>query len=183
VIKTNHGSHTILIVRNGNINKPDAARIFSDWLSKDWSWYGYELHYIPIPRKIIIEPFMQSGDSSLTDYKFYCFNGQPHSCQVIMNRGSNETISHYDMNWKYQPIYERPDCISIQDLKRPNEFNTMYSYAKQLSADFKFVRVDFYIIKNVVYFGELTFIPAAAYLNYKDDTADRKIGNLLNLKG
>lgn len=52
---------------------------------------------------------------------------------------------------------------------------------KKLSEDFKFVRVDFYEINGKVYFGELTFIPGAAYIKYVNDKSDYELGNLLNI--
>lgn len=184
VMKTNHGSHTNIIVRNGNLNKNIARQKFNEWLSKDWSWWGYEMFYKPIPRKIIIEKFMSDGNSSLTDYKFLCFNGNPFYCQVITDRGTNKmALNYYDMNW--QPCKD----ISRLDLPanynkingKPKTFEEMKEYATVLSKDFKFVRVDFYEIAGQLYFGELTFIPAASYIKYKNDKTDFDFGNCLHL--
>ena len=57
----------------------------------------------------------------------------------------------------------------------------MIEYATILSKDFKFVRVDFYEIEGKVYFGELTFIPAASYVKYKNPNTDFEFGKLLKL--
>lgn len=51
IMKTNHGSQTNIIVRNGQIDKKLAKRKFAEWLSKDWSWWGYEMFYMPIHKK------------------------------------------------------------------------------------------------------------------------------------
>lgn len=184
VIKTNHGSHTNIIVRNGNINKVKARQRFTEWLSKDWSWWGYELLYIPIPRKIFIEPLMTDGHNDLTDYKFLCFNGVPRYCQVISDRNnSDKRLNYYDLNWS--PMYKicRTDFRSNYNLldSKPSNFNQMIEYATKLSAEFKFVRVDFYEINGVTYFGELTFIPGAAYIQYTSDNIDYEFGNFLML--
>ncbi len=42
---------------------------------------------------------------------------------------------------------------------RPENFDTMVHVAKDLSADFDFVRVDLYTVDGKVYFGELTCTP------------------------
>lgn len=181
VIKTNHGSHTNIIVRDGKINKDAAKRQFENWLSKDWSWYGYELHYIPIKRKILIEQYMNDGNSDLFDYKFYCFNGNPTFCQIITDRNTNEKISHYNMNWEYDIKPDQIGFTSIANIEKPKNFEQMKECAKKLSEDFKFVRVDFYEINGKIYFGELTFIPAAAYIKYKNDKVDFEIGEMLRL--
>jgi len=182
VMKTNHGSHTNIIVRNSQINKANVKRQFNEWLSKDWSWWGYEMHYVPIKRKILIEQFINTNLPDLIDYKFYCFNGKPAFCQIITDRNSNEKISHYDMNWNYIKDYDQIRYCSLNNINQPKSFDEMKEYAVKLSEDFKFVRADFYEINGKVYFGELTFIPAAAYIKYKNDKADFELGQMLVIK-
>lgn len=184
IMKTNHGSHTNIIVRNGNINKTLARQKFNEWLSKDWSWWGYEMFYKPIPRKIIIEEFMSDGNVALTDYKFLCFNGMPIYCQAITDRGTNNmALNYYDMNWRPCKEISRLDLPANYNKidKKPETFELMKEYATKLSKDFKFVRVDFYEIDAKVYFGELTFIPAASYVKYKNPKTDFELGDLLKL--
>lgn len=55
----------------------------------------------------------------------------------------------------------------------------MVEIAKKLSEDFNFVRVDFYIINNKVYLGELTFTPADGFQIFKNRDCDLKLGKLL----
>ena len=184
VIKTNHGSHTNIIVRNGKLDKVKAKKQFDEWMSHDWSWWGYELNYITIPRKIFIEPFMNDGHPDLIDYKFLCFNGIPTYCQVISDRhGKSKRLNYLDRNWS--PAYDIsrsdfPANYKYNDLP-PVTISDMWQYATILSKDFKFVRVDFYEIDNKCYFGELTFIPGAAYIQYTNDAIDYKLGAMLSL--
>ena len=181
VIKTNHGSHTNIIVRNGNLNKNQARQKFNEWLSKDWSWYGYELHYIPIQRKILIEKFMSSEQKTLLDYKFFCFNGIP-KVMYIGDDGNyqNPTCDFFDMNFNHLDITMHDPNAPICPTK-PKNFEQMKEYANKLCKDFKFVRVDFYEIDGKVYFGELTFIPSAAYINYRKKEDDYIFGDMLKL--
>lgn len=184
VMKTNHGSHTNIIVKNGNINKNSARQKFNEWLSNDWTWWGYEMFYKPIPRKIIIENFMTDGNVALTDYKFLCFNGTPRYCQAMTDRGTNHmVVNYYDMNWQPCKDISRLDLPANYNKinEKPKTFEEMKEYASVLSKDFKFVRVDFYEIDEKVYFGELTFIPAASYLKYKNKKTDFELGDLLKL--
>lgn len=181
VIKTNHGSHTNIIVRDGNIDKAKAKKQFDEWMAKDWSWWGYEMHYVPIKRKIFIENYMECEKSSLIDYKFWCFNGKPAFFTINGDTGHGG-INHYDFNGNLLP-YSRKDLPADKNIKweMPINLNEMKEYAKKLSKDFKFVRVDFYEINGKVYFGELTFIPGAAYIQYTSDTTDFVVGKLLKL--
>lgn len=184
VIKTNHGSHTNIIVRDGKINIDHARRCFANWMSKDWSWYGYELHYVPIKRKIFIEQFQSGQGTDLTDYKFLCFNGEPKYVQVISDRSNTKKrLNYYDMNWQFQKNISRLDFMNNPNMldEKPKTFELMKEYAKKLSEDFKFVRVDFYEIDGKLYVGELTFIPAAAYIIWSNPNIDKMFGDMLKL--
>ncbi len=181
VIKCNHGSGWNIIVKDkSKINKKEINNKLNCWLKTKWS--KHEFHYHNIPPKILIEEYKENiGHSDLTDYKFYCFNGKPEFCQVITDRHTGEKISHYDMNWIYKPEYDWKNFESISNLPKPKHYNEMIEYAKVLSADFKFVRVDFYEIDEKVYLGELTFIPMGGNISYKNKNTDLFLGSKLKL--
>jgi hypothetical protein len=56
-----------------------------------------------------------------------------------------------------------------KEIPRPACLARMTEVARQLSADFDFVRVDLYEAGGRVMFGELTFSPAGGVMNYYDD--------------
>lgn len=184
VLKTNHGSHTNIIVKNNKINKKEAKKSFDKWLSKDWSWWGKEMAYYPIDRKIFAEKYVQDKiNGELTDYKFLCFNGEPKFVQVINDRNTKKFhLNYYDMNFNFVDIsrIDVPNNKNIKDNK-PYNFELMKEYAKKLSQDFNFVRVDFYEIDNIVYLSELTFFPASGFLKYKNEKTNLMLGNMLKL--
>ena len=64
--------------------------------------------------------------------------------------------------------------------KKPKTLNKMIEYAKILSKDFKFIRVDFYEVNNKCYLGELTFTPGNGWFNFSTEN-DIKYGDLLKL--
>ena len=45
----------------------------------------------------------------------------------------------------------------------------------------KFSRIDLYVIDDTIYFGELTFYPAAGFGKFVPETWDEKLGSFLNL--
>ena len=84
---------------------------------------------------------------------------------------------HYNLDWG------REDCIKSifrknrRDIVRPYNFGEMKTIAEKLSADFEYVRVDFYENEGKLYFGEMTFTPAGNYMgSYLDD----KLYDMLN---
>ena len=184
VIKCNHGCKMNIIVKDkSKMNFNDIKQKLNKWLGEDFSQHnGCELHYKNIPHKILIEEYKEnSGHSDLTDYKFYCLNGQPIFCQVIEDRHSNITFSHYDMNWKYSPKYDWKEYRSNPNIKKPEHFDKMIEYAKILSKDFILARPDFYVIDGKIYLGEITFTPNSGYHHFVNKNTDLELGILLKL--
>ena len=187
VIKCNHGSGMNIIVRDKKKLDKGAARAkLAKWMKHDFSFdNGYEMHYHNIKRKILVEQFMDDGHKELVDFKIFCFNGEPKMCLVIGNRGEkkDDYRNYYDMDFNYMNLSKTKHKSNpkMKD-KKPENFELMKEYARKLSEDFKFVRVDFYEIGGKVYLGELTFTPAAGLFNYTDKKKEIEIGNLLDLK-
>ena len=186
VIKCNHGSGMNIIVKDkSKLDKGAARAKLAKWMKEDFSFRnGYEMHYHAIKRKILVEQFMEDGHPDLVDFKIFCFNGEPKLCLVIGNRSSKTQSyrNYYDMDFNFVNLSKTKNKNNpkIKD-KKPEHFEEMKEYAKKLSEDFKFVRVDFYEIGGKVYLGELTFTPAAGLFNYTDKKKEIEIGNLLDL--
>ena len=185
VLKCNHGSAMNIIVRDKKtFNRQQARDKLNAWLAIDFSTMHLELHYTRINRKIIAEKFMLDGDAAdLTDYKFWCFNGTPTYCKCMTERTTDLRIDYFDMNWTHMNFEQsnRPNSDNPEKISRPKNFELMKTLAAQLSEDFAFVRVDFYEINGKVYFGEMTFTPAAGNILYKSEGTNELLGSLLKL--
>ena len=57
----------------------------------------------------------------------------------------------------------------------------MLDYARTLSKPFIHVRVDLYIVKHKVYFGELTFTNGAGFDRVYPREFDEQLGNYITL--
>ena len=66
-------------------------------------------------------------------------------------------------------------------IEQPKTFQMMKEYAKKLSFEFKFVRIDFYEYNDKVYLGEFTFTPGAFAFRFENSDDDAKMGNMLKL--
>jgi len=62
--------------------------------------------------------------------------------------------------------------------KRPEQLEEMLHIARRLSEDFQFCRVDLYLVKGKVYFGEITFYPWTGYVQCTPDKFDFVLGDL-----
>jgi len=186
VLKCNHNSGTGMVICRDkrNINIKEVIRGLNAGLKEDYYLKNREWPYKNVKRRIICEAFMKDGNrDELADYKFYCFNGIPCYCQVIQDRSTHETVDFFDMNWVHQDFtgFGKKYDYSKAGIVCPKTFNDMKRFAKILSEDFPFVRVDFYEINGKLYFGELTFFPNGGFGNFYPYEWNKKIGDLILL--
>ena len=57
----------------------------------------------------------------------------------------------------------------------------MISLAEKLSSGHTFLRVDFYNVNGIIYFGETTFYPNSGFGEFEPKEWDLKIGKMLEL--
>ncbi len=117
----------------------------------------------------------------LIDYKVFCFNGEPKFIQLDYDRFSNHRRTIYDIDWNILPVTYRYKSDENRYFKRPEELSKILNYSRELSKTIPFVRVDFYIIKNQVYFGEMTLYPLSGFGKFNPEIYDLKFGEFLNL--
>lgn len=186
VLKANHGCGYNLIVRDKTqFSTEQLQKYAKKWITENYAFRGYELQYYNIKPHVFVEQYMTDGNSDLTDYKFLCFNGIPVFCEIINDRHilSKKRLNYYDMDFNFIDMSKVnfPNNKNLLDAK-PKNWLKMIQYAKILSNDFDFVRVDFYEINNTVYLGELTFTPGNANFKYKNPQHSIMLGNMLKLK-
>lgn len=89
VIKATHASRYNLIVKDkSTIDKLKTRKKIKKWLNRDYyPLTGGEWAYKGVPRRIIVEKYLEQPQmDTLTDYKVFCFNGEPTYIQVDMSR-------------------------------------------------------------------------------------------------
>lgn len=128
----------------------------------------------------IIKIKQDNSFEDLKDYKFFCFNGKVKCFKIDFGRFVEHHANYYSPEGKLLPFGEKglePDPNHIEIM--PENLNDMISIAEQLSNGFKFLRVDLYNIKGKIFFGELTFYPAAGMLPFVPEKWDDKLGKYL----
>lgn len=184
VIKVAHGSGQNIIVNDkAKLNIKHAKRMLNSWMHQDISWSGREWVYKNMPRRIIVEKFLQDETGGLRDYKFFCFNGKPTFMQLEVGRFTdNNTRNFYDMEWNLMPFGKELPHNPNMVVEKPAMFQEMKEIAKKLSQPFQFVRVDLYQVNGKIYFGELTFFPAGGAPDFVPSNYDDIVGDYWELK-
>lgn len=173
VVKTNHGSGGNIILDETS-NQSEVVQRLEKWLKENYYWTFGEYHYYHIPRKILVEKFLEDEkiDGPL-DYRFFCFHGKPAVIQV--DNHAHDINPFYDTNWKKIDLSYRRKFVDC-DIDIPDNFQEMLEVATILSSEFDFVRVDLYNIQGKIYFGELTFTPGGGRFVFKPESWDLYLG-------
>jgi hypothetical protein len=162
VIKTNHDSGSVMLVRNkSRVDKLAAGLYFDQALREPYGREKGEWAYAHIKPKIFVEEYLGNKASAPPpDYKFHCVDGKVRFVHYIYDRGvqtkeivvdscGNELGRLY-MHFARGVMLEKPSC-----------WCEMISVSQELSKEFKYVRVDLFAINGKVYVGEMTFWPMA----------------------
>lgn len=165
VAKTSHsgGGEGVFIIRDKNsANLHEIYQGLVKSMGDDYATRTATPHYRGIKPRIILEKLLVDNDnpgSSLTDYKFFCLNGEPVFINALGNRNlvtHTVTDQFYDLDMK---LFDWKPQRNGRDLPVPVRLAEMREIVRALAKPFEFVRVDFYEVNGQPYFGELTFTP------------------------
>ena len=192
VLKTTHGggsSGVVICKDKAFFDKKKAIVKLQHSMKQDIYSALREWPYKNVPRRVIAEQYVEPGPNKndLSDYKWYCFNGEPKFCQIIQDRSSNETIDFFDTKWKHQEFVGLnpvsgpalghaaivPEC--------PVNLETQIHIARELSKGIPFSRIDLYETAGHTFFGEITFYPASGFGVFTPNQYNEIIGQMLVL--
>lgn len=183
VLKCSHNSGKgVVICRDrAGLDIGGVKRELNDGLDRNFYMFGREWVYKDIPRKILAEKYMEDETGELRDFKVFNFNGEPRLIQVDSKRFSGHRRNLYSVDWEYINVeYEYPSSPDIQ-IQKPRCLHDILKAAEVLSRGIPFVRTDFYVVNDKVYFGEMTFYPECGHGKFVPDTFDKELGSWLNL--
>jgi len=184
VLKCTHDSGGVVICKDkGAFNMAAAKKKLDKCMKRNYYWSSREYPYKNVKPRIICEKYMmdESG-TDLKDYKVFCFNGKPKYVLVDFNRDKGHNRNIYDTDWNYVPFVMnnyRPDTSVVFD--KPGNLAGMLEISENMSKNHTFLRVDFYIVGDRLYLGELTFYPGTGIIVFEPPEYDALLGDMLNL--
>jgi hypothetical protein len=163
VIKTNHDSGTVILVRDqATFGWGAAEKRVEQSLKEPYGWLKGEWAYSFITPKVFVEALVDpASDSPVADYKFMCSEGRAKICCYISDRGVDTKeqlvdIQGNDLKTGLSQAYKYGSGFI-----KPAAWDEMIWVAEQLARGFKFVRIDLYFSRGRIYVGEMTFWPMA----------------------
>lgn len=183
VLKCTHDCGGLVICKDkSTLDKSAAKQKIETSLKRNYYWQAREWPYKNVKPRIIAEKYLEvPGKKALPVYKIFNFSGKPSVMQVIQNdKLRDETIDYFDSAWNKLDLRQNyPN--SANPPERPEQLGDMLRLAKTLSRDFPFLRTDFYIAENKVYFSEFTFYSDAGCARFSPPEWDGIMGSWIHL--
>ncbi|MGB5666393.1 MAG: ATP-grasp fold amidoligase family protein, partial [Maribacter sp.] len=191
IIKANHDSGGGIFIRDKyKIDWQNVQNELKQRLKKNYYWRSKEWQYKNIKPRIIVEKLLQDKNGNIPfDYKLHCFNGKVRMVQVDMGRGTDQHYRNwYSKEWVREPYkWSSPKGLgkytdpSADDIEKPQTLEQMIQLSEILAKPFYYVRVDWYDVDGVLFFGELTFHHDGGNQPILPKEWDLKLGMELNL--
>lgn len=195
IIKANNGDGkgTNKIIRKAELipeKKLEYINMIDEWLHrKNIGSLSAEPQYKGMRPCVVAEEVlpMQEGETSLTDYKIWCFNGKASYIWVCNDRSAGGNSAHvmtYDLNWNALPEFSvfNSDYIQGKVMDKPKNLEQMIAIAEKLSQGFPELRVDLYNVEGKIYFGELTFTSQGGFMDYFVPEFNRLLGEKFSIE-
>ena len=187
VLKCNHDSGSVRVIKNkstlSNSDIREMKKHFDKRIKRNFYLAGREFPYKNIKPCIIAEQYMideKQKFSSLNDYKFFCFDGEPKIVLIVTDRVTDCRYDFYDMDFRHLDLRYgkgRED----KGIQKPAFFGEMKDIAARLSAGIPFVRMDLYEVNGHVYFGEYTFFDGGGFQWYQPEKWEYEMGTWIHI--
>lgn len=154
VLKPTNSCRRVLVARSQS-DYDESRSTLKKWLHDDYFLAGLEKNYMNLERKIIVEEYIK--DSFAMEGSVHCLRGEPKIVSLIDRKTKGR--QSFDIN-------KVPLGVSLAFPVQQFEpeswdfWTALLENSRILSAEFSYIRVDFYTDGKQVLFGELTNLPA-----------------------
>lgn len=183
VIKGTHDSCSTVVCRDKTtVDVEQLKQHFRETQNINYYEALREWVYKEIKPRIIADKFLDDGSGlELQDYKWWCFNGVPR-IMYFTNRGVEGQCyeNFYDMDFNPLAI-NHGFPRRVPEYTKPVAFEEMRNLAEKISSGIPFVRVDFFVVKGQVYFGECTFYDWGGGHPFETKEMDLELGKMIQL--
>jgi hypothetical protein len=183
VLKCNHGCGWNYLVKNkSEVNMNEMKSAFDRWMCMNYSWKnGFELHYSGINPKIIAEEYLTEPNGYLLEIKAFAFNGQVKYLWTDIDKYGNHRRNIYTRDWNYVPCEIRYPTAPELIMEKPDWLEEVIDISDKLANDFVQVRLDYYIVKKRIYFGEMTFTQGSGSARMEPREFEIEFGNNIDI--
>lgn len=181
VLKCTHDSHSVVICTDkSKLDIESCRKKLNHALKRNYFYDGRQWPYKNVKPRIIAEQYLADN---LRDYKLFDFDCTPRMTLVCSERFTKDGVEEdfYDEAWKYLSVKRPNHENSTFPIQCPKQYELMKKLATKLSERIPSARIDFYVIDEKVYFGEITFYPASGFEAFTPEKWDMKLGEWIKL--
>ena len=124
-------------------------------------------------------------ESQLKDYKVFLFGGKAEYIQVDYDRFTDHHRNFYTTQWEYVPFTTLYPTDKNKIIEKPVNLEELLMASEKVSnvlGNPPVLRVDFYVIYNKIYFGEVTFYHGAGMEKFHPEEYNYILGEKIILK-
>lgn len=182
VLKCTHDSGGIVICTDkGSMDFKAARKKINRCLKRNYYNSSCEYPYKNIKPRIIGEKYIKDEEGGIIkDYKFLCFNGLPRVLYVVTDRGIDNRVDFFDLEFKHLPV-RQIEKNANKIIEKPQRFEEMVKFSGILSRGIPQLRVDLFNINGNIYFGELTLYHSGGFEKFEPFEYDKLFGSWLKL--
>ena len=181
VLKCSHDSGTTTLF--GDLDDTQIRKLerrYAGRLAREYGVGKGEWHYRGIEPRFVVEERLPGATPHVgpADIKVHCVKGRPALVHIIDSRQSNSRQAFFSPQGEQLSLRVKPHRETITGYDFGPVRATIFPLATKLAEPFRYVRVDFYLIGNTPYFGELTFFEEAGLFTNRPEEEDlgRAIG-------
>lgn len=181
VLKCTHGSGSNIICTDKDKLDIETSKVkLNKWMKKNWYWFGREWPYKNVKPRIVCEEFISDKDMTPDDYKVLCFNGKAKLIEVHIDRYGAHKQDFYDISWKKTSI-SQGGTVSNFTYEKPNQLKDMIQLSEKFAANMYHVRIDWFVVHDKLYFGEITFYDGSGFDPFDNKQDDDTLGSWIDL--
>lgn len=162
MLKCTHDSGSALLV-----DYPDSSEItiirekFLTQLGKQYGVGKGEWPYGLVMPNLIYEELLPGTEKGISppDVKVHCIDGEPMLYEVIVGRQLRPQGSLFLPDGSQLQEHFRDDRLPLESFPIDRAISLLEEPARELAEGLRYVRVDFYLTEDCVFFGEMTFFP------------------------
>lgn len=185
VLKCTHDSGSAIICRDKSKFSIEAAiSKIKNHLQMNMYFRKREWHYKDICPKVLVEHYVElyvdpASQSTITTCRVHCFEGRPEYLEIDIQDAQGKDYSNiYDTQWQLQPFRVDLKDNSPLALAAPKQLQNIIQLSEKLCFAYGYIRVDFLLSQDHVYFSEITLTPNAGRMVITPVEWDFKLGSL-----
>ena len=97
-----------------------------------------------------------------------------------IDRFGKHKLDNYNMKWE-KTIIGKDGPMSNFIYEKPKQFEKLIQLTELLAANMIHVRIDWFIVKDKLYFGEITLYEASGFEHFDNEEDNYLFGSWINL--